>query len=170
MSGQVDLTDEMFIRDFSNVSLSLIHFAKFDPTKLVRFELTDSAKSPVRCHSENIKYDSCSDTFFQQFCIKKELEDELELQAIAYVHVYGRISKKGAFMLDIMINASDEETFDRCMFRFAEVCVTKREDKDSGNILVVLCSTQKEKLSEVLAVIKRELSEDLVKLRRSEVT
>ena len=170
MSGQVDLTDEMFMRDFSNISLSLIHFAKFDPTKLVRFELTDSAKSPVRCHSENIKYDSCTDTFLQQFCIKKESEDEVELQAIAYVHVDGRISKKGAFMLDIMMNASDEEAFDRCMFRFAEVSVTKREDKDSGNILVVLCSTQKEKLSEVLVVIKRELSEDLVNLRRSEVT
>jgi len=170
MSGQVDITDEMFMRDFSNVSLSLIHFAMFDPKKLVRFELADSAKTPVRCHSENIKYDSCTDTFLQQFCIKKDSEDELVLQATAYVHVDGRISKKGAFMLDIIIYASDEEAFDRCMLRFAEVSVTKREDKDSGNILVVLCSTQKEKLSEVLVVIKRELSEDFVNLRRSEVT
>ena len=170
MSDQVDIANDFFLRDVSNVSLKLIHFAEFIPSKLVRFELSDSSNSSVFCHSENVEHDSCHDTFTQQFHMKKESEDELQLHAVACVHLDGRICKKGAFESVIVLNPFAEVAFDRCMNHFDEVAAIKLKDEESENLRVVLCSTQKEKLSELLAVIRQELSEDLVDLRRSEVT
>ena len=37
ITDQVDPTDQVIFRDFCNVSLSLVNFAKFDPSKLVKF-------------------------------------------------------------------------------------------------------------------------------------
>ena len=169
-SGRVDIADDALMRDFSNVSLSLIHFAKFDPSKLVRFELTDPTNCPVTCHREKVKYDGHRDTFSQQFNVKKESDDELQLHAIACVHVDGRICKKGAFQSIMMLNASGEEAFERCRLHFIEITVRKLKDYDLKNLRVVLCSTEKEKLSELLGVLKRELGANLLHLRRPEVT
>ena len=169
-SGRTDMANELLMCGFSNVSRSLIDFAKFDPLKLVRFELTDSTNSPVSCHCENVKYDRDCETFSQQFDVKKESEDEIQLHAIARVHVNGKICKKGAFQSVMMLNASGEEAFDRCRTPFVEVTVLKLKDNNFKNLQVVLCSTQKEKLSEVLDVLRRELGADLLDLRRPEVT
>ena len=174
MSDQVDTADEVFIRDISNLTLSLIHFAKFSPSKLVRFELTGSKNSPVTCdrasNNDNIHYDRHHETFSQWFEIRKESEEGLRLHANALVHVDGRICKKGAFQSVITINASAEESFDACMTHFIDVTAVKLKDNDSENLRVVLCSTQKEKVTEVLEVLKRELSEEVADFSQSEVT
>ena len=164
----------MFSRDIANLTLSLIHFAKFSPSKLVRFELTGSTNSPVTCdrenNNDNIHYDRHHETFSQWFEIRKESEDELRLHANALVHVDGRICNKGAFQSVIAICATAEEAFDACMTHFIDVTAMKLKDNDSENLRVVLCSTQKEKVREVLEVLKRKLSEEVVYFRQSEVT
>ena len=173
MSDQLDTADEVFMRDFSNVTLSLIRFAKFSPSKVVRFELTGPTNSLVTCDSENnndnVHYDRHHETFSQWFEIWKASEDELRLHANALVHVDGRICKKGAFQSVITINTSAEEAFDACMTHFIDVTAMKLQD-DSENLRVVLCSTQKEKVSEVLEVLKRKLSEEVSNFMPSEVT
>ena len=88
---------EIEMRYSYNVSLNLIKFATFDPSKLVRFQITDSTNSPVTCYREAIKYDRPHDTFSQQFEIRKESEGELRLGTVAGVHLDGRIRKVGAF-------------------------------------------------------------------------
>ena len=173
MSDQVDTDDEVFIRDISNVTLSLIHFAKFSPSKLVRLELTGSTNSPVTCvrekNNDNLHYDRHHETFSQWFEIRKGSEDELRLHANALVHVDGRSCKKGAFQSVIKINASVEEAFDACTTNFIDVTAMKLKGHDSEKLQVVLCSTQKEKVREVLEVLKRKLSE-VVDFSQSEVT
>ena len=163
MSDQVYTADEVFVRDISNLTLSLIHFAKFSPSKLVRFELTGSTNSPVTCvrenNNDNVHYDRHQETFSQRFEIRKESEDELRLHANALVHVDGRSCKKGAFQSVIIINASVEGFFDACMTNFIDVTAVKLKDNDSEKLRVVLCSTQEEKVREVLEVLKRDLSE-----------
>jgi len=160
--------DGVLKRDFCNISLGLVNFAKFDPSKLVTFKLTYSRNSPAPCWSGNVKCDG--DIFSQRFHVRKETQEELRLHAIACVHVDGQICEKGTLQSVIMLNAPGEEAFDRCMSPFVDVAVMKLKDKDSENLRVVLCSTQKRKLSEALEVLKREPSEELADLRLSEVT
>lgn len=152
---------EIEMRYFYNVSLNLIKFATFDPSKLVRFEITDSANSPVTCYSEAIKYDRPHDTFSQQFEIKKESEDELELGATARVHLDGRIRRVGAFESVIVLPSSSEEELDRFPISTLPVAV-KTERTGSGNLRVVLSSTHKKTISEALCVLQRELGDDIV--------
>ena len=93
-SGRVD--DEFSMLDYCNVSLSLIHFAKFDASKMVTFELRDSKSSPVSSASGDIQYDKNHKTSVsQQFFIKNETEGELQLHAFARVHVDGHVQEKG---------------------------------------------------------------------------
>ena len=160
--------DGVLKHDFCNVLLGLINFAKFEPSKLVRFKLTDSRNSPVPCRSENMKCNG--DIFSQRFDVRKETEEEFRLHAMASVHVDGRICEKGAFQSVIVLYSPGEDAFDRCINNFDDVAVMKLKDKDSVNLRVVLCSTQKTKLSEALEVLKREMSEGIVDLRLSEVT
>ena len=126
MSNPLQFADEVLMRDLANVSMSLIHFAKFDPSNLVRFELTDSVGSLADCKRANLEYDGHQNTFSQEFHIKKDSEDELQLHAVAYVHIDGQIHKVGA--------------------------------------------TQREALSELLFVLNRDLSEDVLHPTQSEVT
>ena len=172
MSHQVDIADKVFMHDFCNVSLSLIHFAKFSPSKLIRFNLTDSKHSSVACDRDNntVRYERHQETFYQCFEIRKESDDELQLHATVDVHVDGRISTKGAFQSVFMLSPPGEEALDKCMSRFTDVAAIKLNDKDSENLQVILCSTQKEKLSEVLDVLKRELAEEVADVTRSKVT
>ena len=169
--------DEDFMQDFSNVIRELLDFAKFDPSKLVRFELVDSKNSTLSCNSsdvDNVEHDEYDDTYSQTFIIKKESEDELQLGAAACVHIDGSIRKKGAFQSVIMLNRSGMDAFNICLSRFAtaDIAVMKMEaeNKHSGNLQIVLYASQKEKLSELIRVLKRELSEDMLDLRQSEVS
>ena len=170
MCDEILVASDFFLLDSSNVTLSLIQFAKFNPSKLVRFELTYSSNSPVSYPNEDVKYDSFHDTFSQQFHVKMESEDELHLNALACVNLDGRICKKGAFESVITLKPSGEDAFDRLMVRFVDVAVIKLKVKDSEDLRVVLCSVQKDTLSELLLVFKKELTEKLVDLRRSAVS
>ena len=170
MSDPLQFADEVFMRDLANVSMSLIHFAKFDPSNLVRFELTDSADSLVACNRANLEYDVHQDTYSQEFHIKKDLEDELQLHAVAYVHIDGQPRKVGAFQAVIMLSESAVEHFDKCVARFHNVAMIKLQDTNSDKRRVILCSTQRRTLSELLLVLRRDLSEDVLDLTQSEVT
>ncbi|KAJ7388407.1 hypothetical protein OS493_037799 [Desmophyllum pertusum] len=85
-----------FLRDFHNVALSLLQFAKFDPSQLVRFELIIPTNSSNTQDNGVLKYDKLNETYSQQFWIRKESEDELHLKAIAHVHMRGHIRSIGA--------------------------------------------------------------------------
>ena len=167
MLDQVDFTDDVFLRDFADAAQTLIRFAKFDPSKLVRFELPES---PLTYYSENIVHDIHQNTFSQRFRIRKESDAELQLNAVASVYIDGKNQKIGAFQSVIMLSESSLERFDKCMSHFRSVIMVTLEDKDPGKLKVVLCSSQKEKLSEVLQVLSGELSENSVDLSKSQVT
>ncbi|KAJ7370039.1 hypothetical protein OS493_034480 [Desmophyllum pertusum] len=160
--------DEVFVRDFFDVSSTLIHFAKFDPAKLVKFELTDSTNHPVTCTRDSVVHDTDSDTYSQVFCLRKESEDELLLHAAARVHSKGQVRKVGA----IILPASAEEAFDKCITRHStDVAVIKLKVSDSQDIRVVLCSTQKEELSLLVdVVLKRQLREEVMDWKGSQIS
>ncbi|XP_020629574.1 uncharacterized protein LOC110066679 [Orbicella faveolata] len=149
---------EVEMRYFYGVSLDLITFAAFDSSKLVRFELTDCTNSLVNCYSEGIQYDRPHDTFFQQFEIKKESEDELQIEAIAFVHLDGQIRRVGAFESVIEVPSSKYEVLAKCPLPVA----VKTELTGSGNHLVVLSSTRRKTMSEALCVLQNELGDDVV--------
>ena len=166
ISDQVDPTDQVILRDFCNVSLSLVNFAKFDPSKLVKFELNNSANVAMTFYSEGVEYDSSLDTFSQRFQLKKKPGDELQLCVVACVHIDGQISKRGAFQSVIVINPSSEEVLNRCMVRFINVAAIKLEEQASDGLQVCLCSTKKQKLLEALDDLKKKLGTDLVETRQ----
>ena len=167
--------DQVSMLGFFDVSFSLIHFAKFDPAKLVRFELTDSTNSPVTCGSE-VKYDCHNDTFSQQFCLRKGVEGELLLHAVARVHVEGHVQQIGAFQSVITLPVSQEKTFDAClntcMTRVSvnNIAVAKLEVKETKNIQVALCSTQELTLVSLLDDLEKELELQVVDWKGSQVT
>ena len=168
MSGLMDVADEAFVRDLSDVVLSLIVFAKFEPSKLVRFDITGAL---LDCNAiENLKYDRLHDSFSQRFYIRNKSDGELQVHALACVLIDDRICKIGAFQSVVLLRPSGEPVFDKCMARFCGVAVAKQKDKDSENFRMVLCSTQKEKLSDALDVLRGELSEDLIDFKKSVIT
>ena len=140
------------------VTFNLIKFATFDPSKLVRFEITNS---PVTCYSEAIKYDRPHDTFSQQFEIRKGSKDELQLGATARVHLDGRIRNVGAFESVIVLPSSSGEELDCFPVSTFPVAI-RTERTGSGNLRVVLSSTRKKSISEALCVLQRELGNDIV--------
>jgi len=177
MSDVVDADDQVFMLGFFDVSFSLIHFAKFDPAKVVRFELTDSTNSPVTCGSEGVKYDCHNDTFSQLFCFRKDEEGELLLRVFARVYVKGQIYRIGAFQSVITLPVSQEKTFDACldtcMTRVSvnNIAVTKLEVKETKNIQVALSSTQRPNLVSLLDVLIKEPDlQELVDWKGSQVT
>lgn len=177
MSDVVDADDQVFMLGFFDVSFSLIHFAKFDPAKVVRFELTDSTNSPVTCGSEGVKYDCHNDTFSQLFCFRKDEEGELLLRVFARVHVKGQIYRIGAFQSVITLPVCQEKTFDACldtcMTRVSvnNIAVTKLEVKETKNIQVALSSTQRPNLVSLLDVLIKEPDlQELVDWKGSQVT
>ena len=166
VSERVDITDGVVLRDFCNVSLSLVNFAKFDPSKLVKFELINSTNVAMTLHSEIVEYDSSLDTFSQSFHLKKNPGDELQLCVVACVHIDGQISKRGALQSVIVINPSGEEVLNRCMVHFVDVAAIKLEEQASDVLQVCLCSTKKQKLLEALDDLKKKLGTDLVETRQ----
>ena len=170
MANREDI-DEVFVHDLSNLLLSLVLFAKFDPSKLVRFQLIDSANFPLTCPRENVRYDKHEHTYSQVFRIKKESEGTLQLHAIARVYNNGKICEKGTFQSEIKLKASSKEHFHECCNHFKDVTAVKLEDNaDTDNLRVVLCATQKGNISEFLDVLKQKLGKDVVDLYQSEVT
>lgn len=171
LSEPQDFADEAFIRNFCNLIESLIPFAKSNPSKLVRFEVSaDLTKSYFSFKREKLQHDKDEDTFSQVIHIKKESEDQLLLHVVACVHIDGQIDKMGAFQSVIMLAGSGVERFENCMTRFGSAARVKLEEEDSDRFRVVLCSSQREKLDEILQVLGEELSESLVDLEMSEVT
>ena len=166
VSEQVDITDGVVLRDFCNVSLSLVNFAKFDPAKLVKFELINSTNVAMTLHSEIVEYDSSLDTFSQSFHLKKNPGDELQLCVVACVHIDGQISKRGAFQSVIVIKPSGEEVLNRCMVHFVDVAAIKLEEQALDVLRVCLSSTKKQKLLEALDDLKKKLGTDLVETRQ----
>ena len=166
VSEQVDTTDRVILRDFCNVSLSLVNFAKFDPSKLVKFELINSTNVALTFHSESVEYDSSLDTFSQRFHLKKKPGDELQLCVVACVHIDGQISKKGAFQSVIVINPSGEEVLNRCVVHLVDVAAIKLEEQASDVLRVCLCSTKKQKLLEALDDLEKKLGTDLVETKQ----
>ena len=159
-------TLSVILRDFCNVSLSLVNFAKFDPSKLVKFELINSTNVAMTLHSEVVEYDSSLETFSQSFHLKKNPGDELQLCVVACVHIDGQISKRGALQSVIVINPSGEEVLNRCMVHFVDVAAIKLEEQASDVLQVCLCSTKKQKLLEALDDLKKKLGTDLVETRQ----
>ena len=155
-----------FLRDFQNVALSLLKFAKFDPSQLVRFDLNDSNNS---FNAHELKYDKSKDTFSQLFWLSKESDDELQLEAVAHVHINGRIQSIGAFESLVALPASCSMAIDRVPIGTLSVAV-KREHDDSGNLRVTLYATQKEKISRALKYLENELGADVVDLSQTEIT
>ena len=153
--------EKIEVRYFYNVSLNLIQFVTFDPSKLVRFEITDSANSPVTCYREAIKYDRPHDTFSQQFEIRKGFEDELQLRATARVHLDGRIRNVGDFESVIVLPSSSVEELDRFPISTLPAAI-RTERTVSGNVRVVLYSTRKKAISEALCVLQREFGDGIV--------
>ncbi|XP_068751947.1 uncharacterized protein [Montipora capricornis] len=172
LSNPREFADEVFIRNFANIALSLIDFAKFDASKLVRFVLIDSSNSCINCSREHTQYDLNRNpsVFSQTIHVKKESEDELKLHASASVHMGGEIHEVGSFQLVIMLCESGWESLEKCRRKMPRVTTAKMKDKDSDNLRVVLCSSQKQELSEVLQVLGSEMSEGLVDLTKSQVT
>lgn len=89
--------DKVFSHDFSNVLQSLIRFARFDPSKMVRFELYNFTHSPFSCIQESVIYDKLENTFSQVFRVKAESDDELHLHALAHVCIGGQTCMKRVF-------------------------------------------------------------------------
>ena len=161
--------DEIFIRDVHNVSLSLVRFAKFDPTKLVRFELVNPVtKLPHGTdNSEDVMYDD-QDTFSQQFRIRKHSDDKIQLDARALVHQDGKVRQVGAFRSVIVIPATSEEAFDRCQISDLPVAVIKHSE--SEELRVVLCATKRGNILKALYLLKSKLGEDEIDLQQTEIT
>ena len=176
MSDAVD-ADQVFMLGFFDVSFSLIHFAKFDPAKVVRFEVIDSTNSPVKRGSEGITYDRHNDIFSQLFCFREDEEGkQLLLRVVARASVEGQIQQIGAFQSVITLPVSEEETFykwlDTCMTRVSvnSISVTKTEVKETKNVQVALCSTQRLKLVLLLDELRKEPElKDVVDWKGSQV-
>ncbi|PFX16465.1 Tetratricopeptide repeat protein 28 [Stylophora pistillata] len=171
ISDEIEV-NEATMRDFFDLSASLIHFAKFDPARMVRFELSDSNNSSVECQRGGLTYETDSDTYYEEFVVDNVIEQDLLLNAVAAISVEGRTHKigTGAFKLTIVLPASEEETFDECCTSFGStVSVKKLKDQNSSNFRVVLCSTGKEILSHVVVALERKLKDE-VDWKRSEVT
>ena len=158
-----------FLRDFHNVALNLLKFAKFDPSQLVRFELIAPTNSLNTQENDGLKYDKSQETFSQLFWISKEPEDELQLEAVAYVHINGHVRSIGAFESVIRLPESCSETINRIPIASLSVAV-KREPDESGDLRVTLYSTQKENVAKVLKYLQNELEGDVAGLERAEIT
>ena len=158
-----------FLRDFHNVALSLLKFAKFDPSQLVRFELNDPHSSCNTRGNDGLKYDKSMEIFSQLFWFSKESNDALQLEAIACVHIQGRIRTIGAFESLITLPSSRSEDVNRVSIGSRSV-VVRQEHDDSGNLRVTLYAAQKEKITKALKYLENELGADLVALSQTEIT
>lgn len=150
--------DKSLIRDFNNIALSLLEFAKFDPNKLVKFELLEST-GISRVPFSSLQYTKPPhDTFSQTFRFRKECEDELCLHATAHVHINGQMCTVGAFQAVIMLPAIYEEAFNRSEINTLPVAIQMRHH-DAENLEVVLYAMQRASVVRALECLETELGE-----------
>ena len=76
--------DEVELRGAVNNATRLIDFAKFEESKLVRFQLESSSGSDVACTRGIISHDSFHDVFSQDFSITERPSEKLQLQATVW--------------------------------------------------------------------------------------
>ena len=76
--------DELLLKDASNTAKRLMDFAKFEPSKLVRFQLKSSAGSDVACNSGIIGHERNHDVFSQEFTITYGPSEKLQIHPIAW--------------------------------------------------------------------------------------
>ncbi|XP_078366581.1 uncharacterized protein LOC144650716 isoform X2 [Oculina patagonica] len=158
-----------FLRDFHNVALSLLKFAKFDPSLLLRFELNDPTNSSNTQGNDELKYNKSKETFSQLFWISKESEDDMHLEAAAHVHINGHIRTIGAYESLIQLPAFCSEAIDTVSITSRSVAV-KREQDDSENLRVTLYATQKGDVKAALSYLEKELGTDLIDLKQTKIT
>ena len=72
--------NEPLLKDASNTAMRLIDFAKFEPSKLVRFQLNSSAGPHVAYKSGIIRHNKNNDVFSQEFTITEGPSEELQLR------------------------------------------------------------------------------------------
>ena len=72
--------NEPLLKDASNTAMRLIDFAKFEPSKLVRFQLNSSAGPHVPYKSGIIRHNKNNDVFSQEFTITEGPSEELQLR------------------------------------------------------------------------------------------
>ena len=158
-----------FLRDFHNVALSLLKFAKFDPSNLVRFELNDPANSVNPQGNDGLKYDRSKETFSQLFWISKESEDDLQLEAVAHVHINGHIHSIGTYEALITLPASCNAVIDSVPITSYSVGL-KREQGDTGNLRVTFYATYRENIRKVLNELESKLGAAVADLKQTEIT
>ena len=71
--------NEPLLKDASNTAMRLIDFAKFEPSKLVRFQLNSSAGPHVAYNNGIIRHNRNNDVFSQEFTITEGPSEELQL-------------------------------------------------------------------------------------------
>ena len=161
----------IFLRDFHNLSLSLLKFSKFDPSQLVRFELIDPNDSSNTQSKDLLKYQmflSRRMRFSQLFWINKESEGDLKLEAVAHVHIDGHHRKIGAFESTITIPQACSEVIDKLLNASLPVAVERNYDFWE-EIRVTLYSTQKQNVRKALEYLERELGEEVVDLKKEKI-
>lgn len=143
-----------FLRDFHNVAVSLLKFAKFDPSHLVQFELKDPTDSINNQTRDDIKYDMSKEIYSQLFWMIKESEEILQLEATAHVHIGGHLLTIGAFEAVIVLPESRSEVVENAPITSFPVSFKSETDGDSGNLQVTLYSTQKDDISKALEYLQ----------------
>ena len=143
-----------FLRDFHNVAVSLLKFAKFDPSHLVQFELKDPTNSINNQTRDDIKYDMSKEIYSQLFWMIKESEEILQLEATAHVHIGGHLLTIGAFEAMIVLPESSSEVVENAPITSFPVSFKSETDGDSGNLQVTLYSTQKDDISKALEYLQ----------------
>ena len=82
--------DELLLKDASNTAKCLIDFAKFEPSKLVRFQLNSSAGSHVAYNSGIIGHERNHDVFSQEFTITDGRSENLQIHPVAWTVRFDR--------------------------------------------------------------------------------
>ena len=158
-----------FLRDFHNVAVSLLKFAKFDPSHLVQFELKDPTNSINNQTRDDIKYDMSKETFSQLFWMIKESEKTLQLEATAHVHIGGHLLTIGAFEAIIVLPESSSEVVENAPITSFPVSFKSETGGDSGNLRVTLYSRQKNDISKALEYLQNALRGHLILPKQPEI-
>ncbi|KAJ7393465.1 hypothetical protein OS493_006444 [Desmophyllum pertusum] len=115
-----------------------------------------------------LKYDESNETFSQMFWICKESEDELQLEAVAHVHINGHIRSIGAFETLIILRASCNEAIDRVAVASLSVAV-KANTISRETSAFTLYAMQKENVRKALTYLEKELGEGVIDLKQTEI-
>ena len=160
----------IFLSDFHNVALSLLTFAKFDPSQLVRFELNDPSNSSNNQCNDVLKYDKSKEIFSQFFWVSKTSQDDLQLEAVAHVHIHGHLRSIGAFESIITLPTSCSEVIDKLPIGSLSIAVKREHDDLSQKLRVTLYATQKDNIRKALKYLEQELGDEVVDLKKGNIT